>query len=140
MNTALVTVYRIEYIDTQNKHSYGCFTADVYHDHLSAVCGQYRRTFRGAPKTPKEEGLTFFHGMLCGAVDKDMLQRWLPKRRLLVAFLDAGFKINAYCVPFNKLQVSRTQCVWHPNNATFVETIGNWETTPNENDALIMLA
>lgn len=117
-------VYRIEvpivFGISKKLSTYGPFCAGIYDKQYQQVCDVYRSKLRGIPKEPEEEGLKFWSGMVCGAFDYSSLRRWITCGWAFNDLIKAGFKLNMYDVPSDKVQHSKTQSVWHPDDAILV--------------------
>lgn len=120
-------VYRLEvpivFGISKKLSTYGPFCAGIYDKKYQKVCDTYRSKLRGGIKEPQEEGLTFYAGMVCGANSYMNLRKWITCGWAFNDLIKAGFKINMYDLPENKVQHGDSQSVWHPDDAILVGEI-----------------
>ncbi len=95
--------------------TFGPWTAAVHDDSLTAITNRYKDNLPMMPE-PAEEGLTMNAGLLVGFELKDLL-RWFPNPTISRELEKAGFSYVCYSIPEDKIQIGKTQVVFHPDNA-----------------------
>lgn len=117
----MILVARIE--KTIDGKTYGPFTAQVYDkDNIRAYLN-YVDNIGAIPPEPRDDGIAFQYGMVCGFTEGYQGDRWLAMRDYLDGLLAAGMEFNLFQVPIDKLHIGETQCCWWPGDATKVKSL-----------------
>jgi hypothetical protein len=118
MSNVLVNRLEVEV----NGITYGPLSAGIFDRTFEKVCSAYRSSLSGSIKDPWEDGCSVFEsGMVCGAQNVLSMLHWIPSRIIYDSLIDAGFSLNIYSLPCSLIYHGRTQSVWYPGDATYVE-------------------
>lgn len=117
----MITVARIEKVI--DGKSYGPFTAQAFDIDNIRAYQTYIDNIGAIPPEPRDDGIPFQYGMVCGFTEGYQGDRWLALRDYLDALLAAGMEFNLYQVPVEKIHIGETQCCWWPTDATKVKSL-----------------
>ncbi len=101
--------------------TYGPFTSHVFDETHKVINARYTHELNGHAKEPEEDGIDFYHGLLCGTINYMDLTEWLPYRNTITMMEEKGFRFAVYEVSEEHLLIGGSQVCWHPDHATLKE-------------------